>query len=82
MRIFYLITLILIINSCSKDKESCYTIQDKKIISGEYYFFVNNSMGFQTSNNNLGSGVPDPYGSGKVDEETYNSLGIGDKYCL
>ena len=39
-------------------------------------------MGFQTSNNNLGSGVPDPYGSGKVDEETYNSLGIGDKYCF
>jgi len=26
--------------------------------------------------------VPDPYGSGKVDEETYNSLGIGDKYCF
>ena len=54
----------------------------EKIISGEYYFFVNNSMGFQTSNNNLGSGVPDPYGSGKVDEETYNSLSIGDKYCF
>ena len=36
----------------------------------------------KTSNNNLGSGVPDPYGSGKVDEETYNSLGIGDKYCF
>ena len=81
MRIFYLLTLILIINSCSKDNESCYTIQDKKIISGEYYFFVNNSMGFQTSNNNLGSGVPDPYGSGKVDKETFESVSAGEKYC-
>ena len=34
-----------------------------------------------SSNNGLYTGVPDPYGTGKVDKETYDSVTAGDKYC-
>ena len=34
-----------------------------------------------SSNNGLYSGVPDPYGTGKVDKETYDSVSAGEKYC-
>ena len=81
VRFFYLATLSLIIFSCSK-KERCYTIEGKEIINGEFYFLLDNDMDYQSSNNTLSSGVPDPYGTGKVDEETYNSVAVGDKYCL
>ena len=34
-----------------------------------------------SSDNGLYTGVPDPYGTGKVDKETYDSVSTGDKYC-
>ena len=37
---------------------------------------INNS-----NNNNLYTGVPDPYGTGKVDKDTYESVSVGEKYC-
>ena len=87
MRTTYLSLLIVIIFSC--EKERCYTIEGKEIINGEYYLLLdnNNSYGDRSnsnnysSNNNLYTGVPDPYGTGKVDKETYESVGIGEKYC-
>ena len=73
----------MIIFSC--DKERCYTIEGKEIINGEYYFLLdnNNSYADRNSYNNSGlySGVPDPYGTGRVDKETYDNTNIGDKYC-
>ena len=73
----------MIIFSC--DKERCYTIEGKEIINGEYYFLLdnNNSYADRNSYNNsdLYAGVPDPYGTGRVDKETYDNTNIGDKYC-
>jgi len=71
----------LFLFSCSKN-ERCYTIEGKEIIDGEFYFLLDNNIDYQTSDNTLSSGVPDPYGTGKVDEETYNSISVGDRYCL
>ena len=85
MRTIQLSLFIVIIFSC--EKERCYTIEGKEIINGEYYLLLdnNNSYGDRSnnysSNNNLYTGVPDPYGTGKVDKETYDSIGIGEKYC-
>ena len=82
MKLFYLSIFVFIL-SC--DKERCYNIEGKKIINGEYYLLLENSGEFNrsnySSNNNLYSGVPDPYGTGKVDIETYNSITVGEKYC-
>ena len=83
MKIFYLLILVFIF-SC--DKERCYTIEGKRVINGEYYLLLQNSGEFNRSynnsgNSNLTSGVPDPYGSGKVDKETFESVSAGEKYC-
>ena len=82
MKLFYFSILVFIF-SCNKER--CYNIEGKKIINGEYYLLLENSGEFNrsnySSNNNLYSGVPDPYGTGKVDIETYNSVTIGEKYC-
>ena len=82
MKLFYFSIFVFIL-SC--DKERCYNIEGKQIINGEYYLLLENSGEFNRSNysnnNNLYSGVPDPYGTGKVDIETYNSVTIGEKYC-
>ena len=51
------------------------------------YYLLLDKNNFQNMSNNysnnssLYSGVPDPYGTGKVDKETYESVNIGDKYC-
>ena len=51
----------------------------------EQIIIDNNSTGnrnnYSSNNDNLYTGVPDPYGTGKVDKETYESTGIGEKYC-
>tara|TARA_A100000164_G_scaffold377247_1_gene416006 strand:- start:85 stop:336 length:252 start_codon:yes stop_codon:yes gene_type:complete len=82
MKLFYFSIFVFIL-SC--DKERCYNIEGKQIINGEYYLLLENSGEFNRSNysnnNNLYSGVPDPYGTGKVDIETYNSVTVGEKYC-
>jgi hypothetical protein len=83
MRFFYLLIFTLIL-SC--EKERCYTVEGKEIINGEYYLLLENTKGFDSSsnyssNNGLYTGVPDPYGSGKVDKETYESVNAGEKYC-
>ena len=50
-----------------------------------FFLIDNNSTGnrnnYSSNNNNLYTGVPDPYGTGRVDKETYESTGIGEKYC-
>ena len=81
MKYIYLLLISFSIFSC--DKEKCYTIEGKEIINGDYYFLLdNNQINNPSSNNeNLSTGVPDPYGTGKVDKETYDSVSIGDKYC-
>ena len=83
MRFFYLLIFISIL-SC--EKERCYTVEGKRFTNGEYYLLLQNSGEFNRSYNNLGnnnltSGVPDPYGTGKVDKETYESVSEGEKYC-
>ena len=83
MKNFYLLIFVFIF-SC--DKERCYTIEGKRLINGEYYLLLQNSGEFNRTynnsvNNNLTSGVPDPYGSGKVDRVTFESVNTGDKYC-
>ena len=83
MKHIFLILFVLI-SSC--EKERCYDIEGKEIINGEYYLLLDKNN-FQNMSNNysnnssLYSGVPDPYGTGKVDKETYESVNIGDKYC-
>ena len=81
MKYIYLLLISFSIFSC--DKEKCYTIEGKEIINGDYYFLLdNNQINNPTSSNeNLSTGVPDTYGTGKVDKETYDSVSIGDKYC-
>ena len=87
MENFRLCWLALFLSIVSCDKERFYSIEGKEIIIGEYYLLLdNNSMGFDgpnnySSSNNMYTGVPDPYGSGKVDKETYDSVDVGDKYC-
>ena len=82
MRFFYFLILVSIL-SC--EKERCYTVEGKEIINGEYYLLLENSRQIDgsnySSNNGLYSGVPDPYGTGKVDKETYDSVSAGEKYC-
>ena len=82
MRFFYFLILVSIL-SC--EKERCYTVEGKEIINGEYYLLLENSRQIDgsnySSNNGLYSGVPDPYGTGKVDKETYDSVTAGEKYC-
>ena len=83
MRLFYSLIFILIL-SC--EKERCYTIEGKEIINGEYYLLLENTREFDgstnySSNDGLYTGVPDPYGTGKVDKETYESVSAGEKYC-
>ena len=82
MRLFYFLILVSIL-SC--EKERCYTVEGKEIINGEYYLLLENSRQIDgsnySSNNGLYSGVPDPYGTGKVDKETYDSVSAGEKYC-
>ena len=85
MKVIYFSLLFLLICSCEKDR--CYTIEGKEIINGEYFFLIdNNSSGNRNNyssnnNNNLYTSVPDPYGTGRVDKETYESTSIGEKYC-
>ena len=84
MKVIYFSLFFLLICSCEKDR--CYTIEGKEIINGEYFFLIdNNSTGnrnnYSSNNDNLYTGVPDPYGTGKVDKQTYESTGIGEKYC-
>ncbi len=74
-----ILSSLLITFSC--DKEKCYTIRGKEIINGEYYFLLNNNVFTTNSSNRLSSGVPDPYGTGKVNKETYDSVNVGDQYC-
>ena len=79
MRFFYFLMFISIL-SC--EKERCYTVEGKEIINGEYYLLLENTRDYNNSgNSNLTSGVPDPYGTGKVDKETYESVSEGEKYC-
>ena len=82
MRFFYFLILVSIL-SC--EKERCYTVEGKEIINGEYYLLLENARQIDgsnySSNNGLYSGVPDPYGTGKVDKETYDSVTAGEKYC-
>ena len=83
MRLFYSLIFISIL-SC--EKERCYTIEGKEIINGEYYLLLENTREFDSStnyssNDGLYTGVPDPYGTRKVDKETYESVSAGEKYC-
>ena len=82
MRLFYFLILVSIL-SC--EKERCYTVEGKEIINGEYYLLLENARQIDgsnySSNNGLYSGVPDPYGTGKVDKKTYDSVSAGEKYC-
>jgi hypothetical protein len=86
MKVLCLSLLFLLICSC--EKERCYTIEGKEIINGEYYLLLDNNNSYGDRNNstnntnsNLYTGIPDPYGTGKVDKDTYESVSIGEKYC-
>ena len=78
----HIFLLIISISIFSCEKEKCYTVEGKEIINGEYYFLLeNNDLYSNSRSENLSTGIPDPYGTGKVDKETYDSVSIGDKYC-
>ena len=78
----HIFLLIISISIFSCEKEKCYTIEGKEIINGEYYFLLeNNDLYSNSRSENLSKGIPDPYGTGKVDKETFDSVSIGDKYC-
>lgn len=78
----HIFLLIISISIFSCEKEKCYTVEGKEIINGEYYFLLeNNDLYSNSRSENLSKGIPDPYGTGKVDKETYDSVSIGDKYC-
>ena len=80
MKHFCLLLISVSIFSCEKEK--CYTVEGKEIINGEYYFLLeNNDLYSNSRSENLTKGIPDPYGTGKVDKETFDSVSIGDKYC-
>ena len=80
--VFHLFLLIISISIFSCEKEKCYTVEGKEIINGEYYFLLeNNDLYSNSRSENLSKGIPDPYGTGKVDKETFDSVSIGDKYC-
>ncbi len=78
----HIFLLIISISIFSCEKEKCYTVEGKEIINGEYYFLLeNNDLYSNSRSENLSKGIPDPYGTGKVDKETFDSVSIGDKYC-
>ena len=78
----HIFLLIISISIFSCEKEKCYTVEGKEIINGEYYFLLeNNDLYSNSRSENLTKGIPDPYGTGKVDKETFDSVSIGDKYC-
>ena len=85
MKFVYFSLIFFLISSC--EKERCYTIEGKEIINGEYYLLLDNNDSYgdrinnSNTNNNLYTGVPDPYGTGKVDKDTYESVSVGEKYC-
>ena len=86
MKFVYFSLILFLTTSC--EKERCYTIEGKEIINGEYYLLLDNKNSYgdrinnsNNSNNNLYTGIPDPYGTGKVDKDTYESVSIGEKYC-
>ena len=73
--------MLITLSIFSCDKEKCYTIEGKKIIDGEYYLLLDNNNLYNESRSNnadASAGIPDPYGTGKVDQETYDSVSIGD----
>jgi hypothetical protein len=78
----HIFLLIISISIFSCEKEKCYTVEGKEIINGEYYFLLeNNDLYSNSRSENLSKGIPDPYGTGKVNKETFDSVSIGDKYC-
>ena len=88
MKFVYFSLILFLISSC--EKERCYTIEGKEIINGEYYLLLENNSSFgdrnnysnsNNSNTGLYTGIPDPFGTGKVDKDTYESVNIGEKYC-
>ena len=82
MKVIYFSLLLFLISSC--EKERCYTIEGKEIINGDYFFLLDNDRLYNESRSNnadSSAGIPDPYGTGKVDKETYDSVSVGEKYC-
>tara|TARA_X000001036_G_scaffold207817_1_gene195416 strand:+ start:258 stop:509 length:252 start_codon:yes stop_codon:yes gene_type:complete len=82
MKVIYFSLLLFLISSC--EKERCYTIEGKEIINGDYFFLLDNNRLYNESRSNnadSSAGIPDPYGTGKVDKETYDSVSVGEKYC-
>ena len=77
------ILLLFVFSSCN-NKEDCFTITEKRIIDGKYYFYFDaqdRTDIYPNNNPNLDGGYPDRYGSGQVDKDTFESTNIGDKYC-
>tara|TARA_B100000902_G_scaffold23230_1_gene27955 strand:+ start:1452 stop:1739 length:288 start_codon:yes stop_codon:yes gene_type:complete len=82
LKYFYLLIFFIISSSC--DKEDCYTIDEKKEINGNYYFYFDsreNQLPRGNQSTTQGSGYPDRFASGQVNKETYDSVNVGDKYC-
>ncbi|MBC8305444.1 MAG: hypothetical protein H8E55_57985 [Pelagibacterales bacterium] len=83
MKVKFISFLFLVIFfSCNK--EDCYTITEKRIIDGKYYFYFDAQENYNLTQNNLpnqGGVYLDEFASGQVDKETYESTNVGDKYC-
>jgi hypothetical protein len=71
----YLLTLIiLILVSCAK-RDDCFTIGDKFIAEGQYYF-LDDELGTNRYENSR------PSGQIIISEEVYNDYSIGDEFCV
>tara|TARA_B100001250_G_scaffold270347_1_gene233347 strand:+ start:687 stop:935 length:249 start_codon:yes stop_codon:yes gene_type:complete len=81
MKLKYIGILSLIIFTSCSNKEDCFTITEKRVIDGKYYFYFDETDSYSNQTPGLDSGYPDRYGSGQVDKETFESTNIGDKYC-
>ncbi|MDG2371497.1 MAG: hypothetical protein P8L83_02680 [Flavobacteriaceae bacterium] len=79
MRTLSLSLFILIFFNCQKNND-CITILEKRSVNNKYYFLFE-AENFNNSNNQQSTNVPDPYSSGEVDNQTYQSFSVGDEYC-
>ena len=79
------IFFLLFFNSCTK-KTECITIEEKREVNGNFYFYWVDDNWVANNGLNSGStldtsGVPDRYASGQVSAEDYAAFSIGDRYC-
>ena len=81
MKKFGWLCAVLFFMNCNKS-DDCITIIEKRNVGENYYFlFEDNRRQNSNQTNQEGVGSLDPYASGEVNESTYNTYQVGDRYC-